>query len=94
MSFVIWVLTANDCRRLPEPLLSRCPPVRLQDLSLTDLVGFPRREGHRRGLDTMSIDAIVEVLRRCSQQSRISLRTVSRMIEKAIMLQEGPEVAH
>jgi ATP-dependent Lon protease len=94
MRFVIWVLTSNDYRRLPEPFLSRCPPVHLQDLSIVDLVGFARREGRRRGIGTMSIDVITEALRRCGQQSQISLRTVVRMIEKAIMLENGPEITH
>ncbi len=35
MSWVGWVMTSNDYRRLPAPLLSRCPPLRLQALTLT-----------------------------------------------------------
>ena len=48
MSWVIWVLTSNDCRRLPEPLLSRCPPIRLRHVTLAELTGFVRCEGLRR----------------------------------------------
>lgn len=40
MSYVIWVLTSNDYRCLPEPLLSRCPPITLRPLSMTVLIAF------------------------------------------------------
>ncbi|WP_458792302.1 AAA family ATPase [Yoonia sp. MH D7] len=83
MSFVIWVMTSNDYQRLPEPLLSRCPPIRLRSLSLEELMTFARREGRRQGLDTLSIDVIFETLQRNTQQTRISLRTILRMIELA-----------
>jgi hypothetical protein len=62
MSFVIWVLTSNDYRQLPEPLLSRCPPIRLGALTRADLVGFAQREGACRGLSLPSIDAITDEL--------------------------------
>lgn len=32
ISWIVWVLTSNDYRRLPEPLLNRCPPIRLRNL--------------------------------------------------------------
>lgn len=40
MSWVAWVLTSNNYRLLPEPLLSRCPPVRLRELTRAELRGF------------------------------------------------------
>lgn len=40
LGFVIWILASNDCSLLPEPLLSRCPPVRLRALTQEDLLGF------------------------------------------------------
>ena len=33
MGYIMWVLTSNNCNLLPEPLLSRCPPIRLRALS-------------------------------------------------------------
>lgn len=43
MSWVIWVMTSNDCRLLPEPLLSRCPPIRLSmKLSPSDCAWFDK----------------------------------------------------
>jgi ATP-dependent Lon protease len=62
MSWVIWVLTSNDFRQLPAPLLSRCPPVKLRNLSQAELADFLRREGVSRGLSETAIEAIVEVL--------------------------------
>ena len=54
MSWVIWVLTSNDFRLLPEPLLSRCPPIRLCHLTLAELLAFVRREGAKRALSEAS----------------------------------------
>lgn len=88
MGWVIWVLTSNDWRRLPEPLLSRCPPIRLADLSLADLVAFARREGDRRGLSEPSVEAIaIAITRSCSSGQRISLRTVMRLLDRAVSLE-------
>lgn len=55
MSWVGWVMTSNDYRRLPAPLLSRCPPLRLQALTLTELIGFARRQGGARGLSETAL---------------------------------------
>ncbi|ASP20384.1 Lon protease [Antarctobacter heliothermus] len=88
MSWIGWVLTSNNFRDLPTPLLSRCPPIRLSALSLEDLVGFALRESHRRGLSQASSEAIQETLLRLSPQTeRLSLRTVIRMIEHAERLE-------
>jgi len=87
MSYVIWVLTSNDHRRLPQPLLSRCPPIRLRELSTSELATFARREGQRNGLDEISIEAVVEAIERWDQPSLMSLRTVGRMVNRAVQLQ-------
>ncbi len=91
MSWVIWVLTSNNCRRLPEPLLSRCPPIRLRHLTLAELVAFVRREGMRRNLSETSIEAICEILSHPSlRQHQPSLRVAARMLGRAADLEQGP----
>ena len=90
MSWVIWVLTSNDFRKLPGPLLSRCPPIRLQELTHAEVVGFARRQGRRRGLSEVSIVAITEVLAHPANRHRqLSLRTVNRMLDRAATLEAG-----
>lgn len=91
MSWVIWVLTSNDCRLLPEPLLSRCPPIRLRHLTLAELVAFVRREGTKRNLSATSIEAICEILSHPSlRQHQLSLRVAARMLQRAADLEQGP----
>ena len=91
MSWVIWVLTSNDCRLLPEPLLSRCPPIRLRHLTLAELKAFVRREGAKRNLSETSIEAICEVLCHPSlRQHQPSLRVAARMLQHAADLEQGP----
>jgi hypothetical protein len=88
MSFVIWILTSNDCRRLPAPLLSRCPPIHLREVSIAELVAFAQREGSRRGLGDVSIEAVGDALVRQGASVRPSLRTVMRMLERAATLED------
>jgi hypothetical protein len=84
-------MTTNNWRLLPEPLLSRCPPIRLPQLTLSDLTGFAQREGAKRGLSNASIEAIAEVLaRHGSQTGHLSLRSVIRLIERATSLEAAP----
>lgn len=91
MSWVIWVLTSNDYRLLPEPLLSRCPPIRLRHLTLAELVAFVRREGGKRNLSETSIEAICEILAHPSlQRHRPSLRVAARMLQRAADLEQRP----
>ncbi|CAM3263567.1 ATPase family associated with various cellular activities (AAA) [Paracoccus aminovorans] len=91
MSWVIWVLTSNDYQLLPEPLLSRCPPIRLRHLTLAELVAFVRREGKKRNLSETSIEAICEVLAHPSlRQHQPSLRVAARMLRRAADLEQGP----
>ena len=40
MSGIGWIMTANSRAGLPDPLLSRCPPLVLPPLTLSDLIGF------------------------------------------------------
>ncbi|MBD9529694.1 AAA family ATPase [Paracoccus sp. PAR01] len=91
MSWVIWVLTSNDYRLLPAPLLSRCPPVKLRNLSQAELAGFVRREGVRRRLSEPAIEAIAEVLAQPSMHNHHpNLRTATRMLQHAADLENAP----
>lgn len=84
MSWIIWVLTSNDCRLLPEPLLSRCPPIRLRHLTTAELTGFVLREGKKRNLSETAIEVICEVLAHPSLQChQPSLRIATRMLQRA-----------
>ncbi|WP_255469857.1 AAA family ATPase [Paracoccus sp. FO-3] len=91
MSWVMWVLTSNDHRRLPEPLLSRCPPIPLRPLTLAELQGFVRREGVKRALSETAVDAICEVLAHPTlQRHHPSLRVATRMLQRAADLEQRP----
>jgi len=88
MSHVIWVLTSNDFRRLPEPMISRCPPILLRELEIAECVAFACREGRRRGLGEASIDAVAETLNHHGPSTRLSLRTIMRMLDRAATLED------
>lgn len=91
MSWVVWVLTSNDCRLLPEPLLSRCPPIRMRHLTPAELLGFVRREGAKRALSETAVEAICEVLSHPSiPRHHLSLRVAIRMLQRAADLDNGP----
>ncbi len=64
MSWISWILASNDWPSLPAPLLSRCPPIRLERPTIRDLKAFASREGLRRGLSDLSIEAICTALER------------------------------
>lgn len=91
MSRIGWVMTANSRQGLPDPLLSRCPPIVLPDLTLSDLIAFAERQGTSRDLSAPALDAIIETLNR--QQGRepeLSLRIVQRMLDRAERLERRP----
>lgn len=91
MGWVIWVLTSNNYRLLQEPLLSRCPPIRLQQLTARDLAAFVRRDGMKRGLSETAIDAIIEALSHPSfAGQRPSLRVALRMMQRAADMEAVP----
>lgn len=82
MSRVSWIMTANRVAGLPEPLLSRCPPLFLESLTKEHLIAFAGREGRRRKLPAYAVTSIQVVLESVGS-ARPSLRTVMRMIERA-----------
>lgn len=84
LSRVGWVLTANSLHGLPEPLLSRCPPLDLSPVSKQHLIGFARRLGRASELPDEAVVAIEEIISMCrGDMGGPSLRTVKRMIERA-----------
>ncbi|MEP0963444.1 MAG: AAA family ATPase [Roseobacter sp.] len=84
LSWVGRVLTANSLRGLPEPLLSRCPPLELLLVSKQHLVGFAQRLGKVHSLPDEAISVIEEIILSCHGDiGGPSLRTVKRMIERA-----------
>jgi len=91
MSGIGWIMTANSRRGLPEPLLSRCPPLVLPPLTLSDLIGFAEREGAARGLTAPALDAIIETLQHHRDRAdALSLRVVQRMLDRAEQLERRP----
>ncbi|MFB9224186.1 AAA family ATPase [Paracoccus cavernae] len=91
VSCVNYVLTCNDYRRLPEPLLSRCPPIRLRNLNKDEIEGFVRREGEKRCLSDLAIETILEAIQHPScRTSQPSLRLASRMLQRASELENAP----
>lgn len=94
MSYVTWVMTSNHHKRLPEPLLSRCPPIRLRALSTADLTAFAQRHGKRRGLSSLSVEVVVTALQQANSTADISLRTVLRMLDKAATLEQQDRRIH
>jgi ATP-dependent Lon protease len=90
MSWITWVLTANSLEGLPDPFLSRCPPLKLSPLSRDHLLEFARREGQRRGLQDDAIDAVSEVIKTISEPHLVSLRSINRMLDNMASLIEHP----
>jgi len=87
MSWVIWVLTSNNYHALPEPLLSRCPPIALRALTTDELVMFIWREGRKQGTSDVALGAAVEAFKRASRASQPSLRTAARVLQRAADLE-------
>ena len=91
MSWANWVLTANSRKGLPEPLQSRCVVLELSDLTRTQLRDFALTEGERRGLPEPSLSALDGVLDHgIWTEHPLSLRTVSRMLDRAEALISRP----
>ena len=84
MSWVNWVMTANSRQGLSEPLQSRCLVLDLADLTTDQLMHFAQTEGTRRGLPDPAMVALLDVFDcRAIKNAGLSLRTVSRMLNRA-----------
>jgi hypothetical protein len=91
MSWMSWILTSNNFRQLPMPLLNRCPPTRLQEPTATDLDRFVRRQGTRDALSDASIEAIVSALAHAVRHGqRPTLRAAVRLLRYARDLESRP----
>jgi len=91
MSWVNWVMTANSRQGLPEPLQSRCVVLDLPDLTTDQLRQFAQTEGTRRGLPSPAIAALMDVFESVAiTNAGLSLRTVSRMLDRAETLVHQP----
>ncbi|MCF8486064.1 MAG: AAA family ATPase [Rhodobacteraceae bacterium] len=93
MRWVGWVMTTNNFRLLPDPLLSRCPPIRLSAPTIEQLKAFARRQGADRNLSELSVEAICEVLDRAGARGYLpDLRAVIRMLDRAEWLERRPRL--
>lgn len=91
MRWVGWVMTTNNYRLLPDPLLSRCPPIRLLGPSQDQLKAFVREMGADRNLGGASVEAICDALERAGARGQVpDLRTVTRMLDRAEWLEKRP----
>lgn len=93
MRWVGWVMTTNNFRLLPDPLLSRCPPIRLSAPTIDQLKAFARRQGANRNLGELSVEAICEALDRAGARGYLpDLRAVIRMLDRAEWLERRPRL--
>ncbi|WP_412550739.1 AAA family ATPase [Shimia sp. MIT910701] len=91
LSWVNWVMTANSRKGLPEPLQSRCVVLDLPDLTTGQLRQFAETEGHRRSLPDAAMAALMDVFESGTiRHTNLSLRTVSRMLDRAETLANQP----
>ncbi len=91
MSWVNWVMTANSRVGLPAPLQSRCVVLDLPGLTPDQLRAFAEIEGKRRSLPDPALGALMDIFD-CGaiRSSELSLRTVSRMLDRAEALSNRP----
>jgi hypothetical protein len=93
MRWVGWVMTTNNYRLLPDPLLSRCPPIRLKAPTTEDLKAFARRQAADRNLSEASIEAICDALDRAGARGYPSdLRAVIRALDRAQWMERRPRL--
>lgn len=92
MSYISWMLTANQTATIAPAVLNRCQVIELPDVTTDDLVGFARRQGLKMGLSDAAIDAVAEALLRGPKAARrrFSLRDALRLLERAETLQHKP----
>ena len=91
MPWVNWIMTANSRQGLPEPFQSRCVVLDLPDLTVTQLRDFAVAEAARRSLPEPVVAALVDLFDSGAiSNSRLSLRTVARMLDRAETLANQP----
>ncbi|MEP3667038.1 MAG: AAA family ATPase [Roseibium sp.] len=90
MSWVSWVMTANDLSQLSGPLLNRVPPIEVTYPSPAHLRGFINRQAQLLGLPQEAVNAIHEAIEGAGPHSKTSLRTVKRMLDRADQILSAP----
>ncbi len=83
-----WVLTSNDRRAVPAPLLSRCRVLDIPPLSGAHLAYFACREGLARGLSADAVAALADMLRGAGRGW--DLRAVLKLIEGIVAHENRP----
>ncbi|EYD74830.1 hypothetical protein Rumeso_03597 [Rubellimicrobium mesophilum DSM 19309] len=95
ISYVNWILTANDTRGLPAPLRSRLRLVAVRSPTHRELMAFAARELARRGLAEDALDTVETLVRAYPEgDERLSLRTVVRIVDDLAAIAETMEVQH
>jgi len=94
MSHVLWVMTANDVHKVPEPVRSRCQVIQLPDITRAQLKAFARAQSQKMGLSDPGVEAILEAIDRAPKAlgRRLSLRDVIRMLERGEELEKRPRM--
>jgi len=87
MSHFSWLFTANQLDSLPEPFLSRCQIVEVQDITSAQLHDFALRRGKEMMLSQEALEAVCEALEKAPLMTgrRMSLRDVARMLELSLI---------
>lgn len=90
VSHTSWLFATNSIERVSAPFLDRCRVVQVEAPTISQLREFVQRVGKERGLSEDSIWAVLAALDQMATRHRPSLRTVLRMIDKAVWLQNRP----
>ncbi|OOY18668.1 hypothetical protein BMI86_19980 [Thioclava sp. DLFJ5-1] len=90
MRWISWILTSNNRRAVPAPLLSRCRVVDIALLSGAHLAYFARREGAVRGLPADTVEALADMLR--GAERGWDLRAVLKLIDGLVAHENRPRV--
>lgn len=93
VSWIMWIMTTNDSRLLPAPLLSRCPPIMVRDLTSEELTRFLQRQAAHMALDEAATNAVLDILAfALGKGIRVDLRSATRMLDLALDLQSRPRL--
>ncbi|MHA3980571.1 AAA family ATPase [Halovulum sp. GXIMD14794] len=90
MSWISWILTSNNRRRIPAPLLSRSRVVELPRLTGRQLAEFAQRQALARGLPGDVANELAAVLRR--KKLGPDLRAVLRVIDGLVAREGGAKL--
>ncbi len=92
MSHLSWILTSNTARTIPEPIRSRCQMIDIPDPTPQQLHDVADRQARQLGLTQASRDAALAALEQAPAviRRRISLRDVSRILDRAVALEGRP----